>query len=151
MSKRLSEANSPVVDWDGTPSEYLTPHLTPETGSNILVPLPSKWSGRYCLCIPLITSYRSQTNNVCAFQDGRRRSGGWGVVDFFRGSYSDSATATIWYSESAIRGRCHVQVFGTPRSSPLPRRSLPICPTTSGWPTFSAVACPHPCCLLTSR
>ena len=47
-SKRLSEANSLVVDWDGTLSEYLTPHLTPETGSNILVPLPSRWSGGYC-------------------------------------------------------------------------------------------------------
>ena len=49
VSKRLSEANSPVVDWDGTPSEYLTPHLTLETGSNILVPLPGRWSGGYGL------------------------------------------------------------------------------------------------------
>ena len=49
VSKRLSEANSPVIDWDGTPSEYLTPHLTPETGSNILVPLPGRWSGGYSL------------------------------------------------------------------------------------------------------
>ena len=57
-SKRLSEANSLVVDWDGTPSEYLTPHPTLETGLNILVPLPGRWSGGYCLCILLITGYR---------------------------------------------------------------------------------------------
>ena len=55
---RLSTTDSPVVDWDGTPSEYLTPHLTPELSSNILVPLPTKWSRRYCLCIPLITGDR---------------------------------------------------------------------------------------------
>ena len=66
-SKQLSEANLPVVDWDGTPSEYLTPHPTPESGSNILIPLPSRWSGGYCLCILLITGYRFQTYNVCAF------------------------------------------------------------------------------------
>ena len=60
VSKRLSEAHSSVVDWDGTPSEYLTPHLTPESGSNILIPLPSRWSGGYCSCILLITSYRFQ-------------------------------------------------------------------------------------------
>ena len=66
-SEQLSEANSPVVDWDGTPSKYLTPHPTPEVGSNVLVPLPGRWSGGYCLCILLITSYRFQTNNVCAF------------------------------------------------------------------------------------
>ena len=28
---QLSKANSLVIDWDGTLSEYLTPHLTPET------------------------------------------------------------------------------------------------------------------------
>ena len=39
VSERSSEANSPVVDWDGTPSEYLTPHPTPESGSNVLIPL----------------------------------------------------------------------------------------------------------------
>ena len=58
VSERLSEANSPVVDWDGTPSKYLTPHLTPESSSNILILLPGRWSGGYCLCIFLITSYR---------------------------------------------------------------------------------------------
>ena len=49
VSERLSKANSPVIDWDGTPSKYLTPHLTLEMGSNILVPLPSRWSGGYDL------------------------------------------------------------------------------------------------------
>ena len=67
VSKRLSEAKSPVVDWDGTLSEYLTPHPTPESGSNVLIPLPGRWSGGYCLCILLITSYRFRTNDVCAF------------------------------------------------------------------------------------
>ena len=67
VSERLSEANSPVVDWDGTPSEYLTPHPTPESGLNVLIPLPGRWSGGYCLCILLITSYRIRTDNVCAF------------------------------------------------------------------------------------
>ena len=148
---RLSMTNSPVVDWDGTPSEYLTPHLTPESSSNILVPLPGKWSGRYCLCIPLITGYRFRTDNICAFQDGRRRSGGWGVVDFFRGSYSDSAATTIRFSESTVRGWCYVTVVGASRCSPLPRHSLPISPTMSGWPTFSTVACPLPSCPSISR
>ena len=67
VSEQLSKANSPVVDWDGTPSKYLTPHLTPESGSNMLIPLPSRWSGGYCLCILLITGYRFRTDNVCAF------------------------------------------------------------------------------------
>ena len=132
-----------MVDWDGTPSEY----LTLESGLNILIPLPGRWSGGYCLCILLITGYRFQTDNVCAFRDGQRRSGSWGVIDFLQGSYSNSAASTIEYSESTIRGWFHAKVFGTLRSSPLSQRSLPICPTTSGWPTFSTVACPHPSCL----
>ena len=49
VPERLSKANSPVIDWDGTPSEHLTPHLTPEMGLNILVPLPGRWSGGYIL------------------------------------------------------------------------------------------------------
>ena len=44
---QLSKANSLVIDWDGTPSKYLTPHLTPEAGSHVLVPLPGRWSGGY--------------------------------------------------------------------------------------------------------
>ena len=67
VSERLSKANSPVIDWDGTPSEYLTPHPTPESDSNVLIPLPGRWSGGYCLCILLITSYRFRTDDVCAF------------------------------------------------------------------------------------
>ena len=66
-SMQLSKANSSVVDWDGTPSEYLTPQPTLESGSNVLIPLPSRWSGRYCLCILLITGYRFQTDNICTF------------------------------------------------------------------------------------
>ena len=66
-SSRLSKADSLVLDWDGTPSKYLTPHLTPEASLNVLVPLPGRWSGGYSLCILLITSYRFQTNNVSAF------------------------------------------------------------------------------------
>ena len=46
---RLSKADSLVLDWDGTLSEYLTPHLTLEAGLNVLVPLPSRWPGGYCL------------------------------------------------------------------------------------------------------
>ena len=46
-SSQPSKANSLVVDWDGTLSEYLPPHLTPEASSNVLVPLPSRWSGGY--------------------------------------------------------------------------------------------------------
>ena len=69
-SKQLGKANSLVVDWDGAPSEYLTPHPTLESGSNVLIPLPSRWSGGYCLCIPLITGYRFQTDDVCTFRDG---------------------------------------------------------------------------------
>ena len=46
---QLSKANPLVVDWDGTLSEYLTPHLTPEASSDVLVPLPSGWSGGYGL------------------------------------------------------------------------------------------------------
>ena len=69
-SEQLSEAYSPMVDWDGTPSEYLTPHPTLETGSHILVPLPGRWSGGHCLCILLITGYRFRTNDICAFQNG---------------------------------------------------------------------------------
>ena len=42
---RLSKANPLVVHWDGTPSKYLTPHPTPETSLNVLVPLPGRWSG----------------------------------------------------------------------------------------------------------
>ena len=41
-------ANPFVVDWDGTPSEYLTPYLTLDAGLNVLVPLSSRWSGGYC-------------------------------------------------------------------------------------------------------
>ena len=70
VSKRLSKANSPVVDWDGTLSKYLTPHLTPESGSNVLIPLPGRWSEGYNLCALLITGYRIQTDDVCAFRDG---------------------------------------------------------------------------------
>ena len=55
---QLSKANPLVVDWDGTLSKYLTPHLTPEASLNVLIPLPGRWSGGHCLCIPLITSYR---------------------------------------------------------------------------------------------
>ena len=57
-SMQLSEANSPVVDWDGTPSKYLTPHPTLESSLNVLIPLPGRWSGGYYLCILLITGYR---------------------------------------------------------------------------------------------
>ena len=46
-SSQLSKANPLVIDWDGTLSEYLTPHLTPEAGLNVLVPLPGRWSGGY--------------------------------------------------------------------------------------------------------
>ena len=55
---QLSKADSLVLDWDGTLSKYLTPHLTPEASSNVLVPLPGRWSRGYCLCILLIISYR---------------------------------------------------------------------------------------------
>ena len=48
-SLQLSKADPLVIDWDGTPSDYLTPHLTPEASSNVLVPLPSRWSGGYSL------------------------------------------------------------------------------------------------------
>ena len=133
-----------MIDWDGTPSEYLTPHPTPESGSNVLVPLPGRWSGGYDLCTLLITGYRIRTDDVCAFRDGRGRSRGGGVVCFLRGSYSDSAAATVEYAESAVRGWCPAKVFRSSGNSPIPRRSLPICPTTSGWPIFSAVARPHP-------
>ena len=44
---QLSKANPLVIDWDGAPSKYLTPHLTPEVGLQVLVPLPSRWSGGY--------------------------------------------------------------------------------------------------------
>ena len=64
---QLSKADPLVLDWDGTPSKYLTPHLTPEAGSNVLVPLPSRWSGGYCSCILLITGYKFRTNNICSF------------------------------------------------------------------------------------
>ena len=37
-----SKADSLVLDWDGTLSKYLTPHLTPEASSNVLVPLPGR-------------------------------------------------------------------------------------------------------------
>ena len=57
-STQLSKADLLVADWDGTLSEYLTPHPTLESGLNVLVPLPGRWSGGYCLCIPLITGYR---------------------------------------------------------------------------------------------
>ena len=55
---QLSKADFLVLDWDGTLSEYLTPHLTPEASLNVLVPLPGRWSGGYCLCILLIVGYR---------------------------------------------------------------------------------------------
>ena len=44
---QLSKANPLVIDWDGAPSKYLAPHLTPEASSNVLVPLPVRWSGGY--------------------------------------------------------------------------------------------------------
>ena len=84
---RLSKADPLGLDWDGTPSKYLTPHLTPKASLNVLVPLPSRWSGGYCLCILLITGYRFRTDNVYAFQDGQRRSGSQRVVSFLQGSY----------------------------------------------------------------
>ena len=151
VSERLSKANSPVVDWDGALSEYLTPHLTPESGSNILIPLPGRWSGGYCLCILLITGYRFQTDNICSFQNGWRRSRSWRVISFLQSSYSDSATTAIKHSKPTVQGWCYAKIIGTLRCSPLPWCSLPICPTTSGWPAFSAVACHRPSCLLISR
>ena len=45
----LSKANPLVIDWDGTLSEYLTPHLTLEASLNVLIPLLGRWSGEYCL------------------------------------------------------------------------------------------------------
>ena len=44
---QLSKADSLVIDWDGTLSEYLAPHLTPEVSSHVLIPLPGRWSGGY--------------------------------------------------------------------------------------------------------
>ena len=46
-SSQMSKADPLVIDWDGAPSKYLTPHLTPEAGSHVLVPLPGRWSGGY--------------------------------------------------------------------------------------------------------
>ena len=100
-SKQLSKANPLVVDWDGTPSEYLTLHLTPEVGSNVLAPLPGRWSGGYCLCILLITGYRFRTDDICTFRNGQRRSGSWGVISFLQSSYSNSAATALEYSLGA--------------------------------------------------
>ena len=86
----LSESWLSFVDWDGTLSEYLTPHLTPE----VFVPIPSRWSGIVQSCgQSLTTSYSFQIDNVCSFQDGWGNAWGWGVVFLFWGT--DSSTATI--------------------------------------------------------